>query len=187
MACFYTAALNAIHNSILFGLQICAFNAIRNSQFHTLWPSELYFGNLGWFLMWMSHKCTFCAFEICTFGIRGGFCGVHMLSDPSNETHALLLNPLVLVLFGLPPCAVHLSTTPDMRVFHPSPNVSELNCHNKITKFHQAPLPSCLTLYPAALPNFEELKLKASVRVRCSPKQLTGETVAVFIAAADVH
>ena len=78
-----------------------------------------------------------------------------------------------------------------MRVFHPSPNVSELNCHNKITKFHQAPLSSCLTLHPAALPNFEELKLKASVRVRCSPKQLTGgkleETVTVFIADAGGH
>ena len=124
MAGFYTAALNAIHNSILFGLQICAFNAIRNSQFHTLWPSELYFGNLGWFLMWMSHKCTFCAFEICTFGIRGGFCGVHMLSDPSNETHASLLNPLFLVLFGLPPCVLHLSAMelpPTCEYFTPHP------------------------------------------------------------------
>ena len=97
-----------------------------------------------------------------------------------------------LALPSLPsPYVLDLSTTPNMRVFHPSPNVSELNCHNKITKFHQAPLSSCcLTRDPAALPNFEELKLKASVRVCRPPKQLTRgkeQTVTVFIADAGGH
>ena len=86
----------------------------------------------------------------CTFGIWGGFCHT-CYSDVSNEIYPALLNPLVLVLYGLPlpiypSCVLHLSAR------HISPLTPQLSQQDY-------KIPSCAALQLSP-PSLEDLKLQ---------------------------